>query len=117
MDIYQELIMDHARKPRNLGRINGAKKIKATNPFCGDEAEIFLKIENDKIADIKYEIQGCILSRAALSILSEHIKGKSMQTIVRIKEGDVFKLIGGQPSPSRQKCVLFGFEALKELIS
>ncbi|QQG46464.1 MAG: iron-sulfur cluster assembly scaffold protein [Candidatus Niyogibacteria bacterium] len=111
--IYQELIMEHARNPRNVGVIYGTKKISAKNPFCGDEAEIFLKIKNGKIADIKYQIQGCILSRAALSIFSEHIKGRPISLIKKIKNEDIFKMVGGTPSPSRQNCVLFGLEAVK----
>ena len=116
-DIYQELIMEHARNPRNVGVIRGAKKISAKNPFCGDEAEIYLKTGNTphgwRIADIKYKIQGCILSRASLSIFSEYIKGKSLREVVKIKDEDIFKMVGGTPSPSRQKCVLFGFETIK----
>ena len=117
MDIYQELIMEHARNPRNAGRIKGAKVIKAKNPFCGDEAEIYLKTSNTphgwRIADIKYEIQGCILSKAAMSIFSEHIKGKSTREVAKIKDEDIFKMVGGMPSPSRQNCATFGFEAFK----
>ena len=94
MDIYQELIMEHARNPRNAGRIKGVRAIRAKNPFCGDEAEIYLKTNNTphgwRIADIKYEIQGCILSRASLSIFSEHIKGKSLREVVKIKDEDIF---------------------------
>ena len=111
-DIYQELIMEHARNPRNVGVIRGAKKIEAKNPFCGDEAEIYLKISNTphgwRIDDIKYQIQGCILSRASLSIFSEYIKGKSVSAVSKIKNEDIFKMVGGKPSPSRQNCVLFG---------
>jgi len=104
--------MEHARNPRNVGVIRGAKKILAKNPFCGDEAEIYLKIKNNKVIDIKYQIQGCILSRASLSIFSEYIKGKSTSAVSKIKDEDIFKMIGGTPSPSRQKCVLFGCEAI-----
>ena len=106
--------MEHARNPRNVGRIRGAKKIIAKNPFCGDEAEIFLKVENRKIADIKYQIRGCILSKASLSIFSEYIKGKDLKSLKKIKDEDIFKMIGGKPSPSRAKCALFGFEAVHE---
>ena len=113
MDIYQELIMEHARNPRNTGRIKGVRAIRAKNPFCGDEAEIFLKIKNGKVEDIKYEIQGCILSKATMSIFSEYIKGKPVSTIAKIKDKDIFKMLGGAPTPSRQNCATFGFEALK----
>src|SRR3989344_7020321 len=117
MDIYQELIMEHARNPRNAGRIKGVRAIRAKNPFCGDEAEIYLKTNNTphgwRIADIKYEIQGCILSRASLSIFSEHIKGKPLREVAKIKDEDIFKMISGTPAPSRHNCTTFGFEAVK----
>ncbi|MEK7566908.1 MAG: iron-sulfur cluster assembly scaffold protein [Patescibacteria group bacterium] len=75
--------------------------------------EIFLKVENRKIADIKYQIRGCILSKASLSIFSEYIKGKDLKSLKKIKDEDIFKMIGGKPSPSRAKCALFGLEAIK----
>ncbi|MCH7883182.1 iron-sulfur cluster assembly scaffold protein [Patescibacteria group bacterium] len=116
MDIYQELIMDHARHPRNAGRmVRATLKTKAMNPFCGDEADIFLKIEKEKIHDIKFEIEGCILSKAALSIFSEDVKGKSIKRVITFKDSDMFKLIGFTPSLSRLKCALFGFEAVRDL--
>lgn len=106
--------MEHARNPRNVGRVKGGIKIEAKNPFCGDEAEIYLKIEKGKIADIKYQIQGCILSKASLSIFSEYIKGKELKGLKKIKDEDIFKMIGGKPSPSRAKCALFGFEEIRK---
>lgn len=113
MDIYQEFVMDHAKNPRNCGKIRGGMTIRAVNQLCGDKADIYLKIEKEKLTDIKYEIEGCILSKAALSIFSDHIKTKSIKTILKIKNEDIFKLIGAEPGSSRQKCVLFGFEALQ----
>lgn len=107
--------MDHAKNPRNSGRIKGEIKIAAANQLCGDKADIYIKIKKNKLADIKYEIDGCILSKAALSIFSEHIKTKSMKTILKIKNKDIFKLIGAEPGPSRQKCVLFAAEAIRSL--
>ena len=75
--------------------------------------EIFLKVENRKIADIKYQIRGCILSKASLSIFSEYIKGKDLKSLKKIKDEDIFKMIGGTPGSSRQKCVLFGLESIR----
>jgi nitrogen fixation protein NifU and related proteins len=113
MDIYQEFIMDHAKSPRNFGKIKGAILVRAANQLCGDKTDIYLKIKKNKLADIKYEIEGCILSKAALSIFSDYLKTKSIRAIAKIKNNDILKLVGGEPSPSRQKCVLFGFEAIK----
>ncbi|MBI2039068.1 MAG: iron-sulfur cluster assembly scaffold protein [Candidatus Niyogibacteria bacterium] len=117
MDIYQEHILDHAKYPRNAGVLERpTHRGKAQNPLCGDEAEIFLDVKNGALADIKYEVQGCILSKAALSIVSEHVKGKKIAAITKLGAGDVFKLLGFTPTPSRTKCALFGFEAVRSLL-
>lgn len=109
--------MDHVRHPRNAGRmVRATLKTKAINRFCGDEGDFFLKIEKEKIRDIKFEIEGCILSKAAMSIFSEDIKGKSIKRVIKFKDSDMFKLIGFTPSPSRIKCALFGFEAIHGLL-
>ncbi|MBI1957395.1 MAG: iron-sulfur cluster assembly scaffold protein [Candidatus Niyogibacteria bacterium] len=114
MDIYQEHILEHAKHPRNAGALEKpTHRAKAQNPLCGDEAEIFLDVKNGALADIKYEVQGCILSKAALSMVSEYAKGKKLAAIVKLGAKDVFKLLGFTPTPSRTKCALFGFEAVQ----
>lgn len=117
MDIYQEHILEHAKHPRNAGMLERpTHRGKAQNPLCGDEAEIFLDVKKGMLADIKYEIQGCILSKAGLSIVSEHMKGKKIATVAKLGANDVFKLLGFIPTPSRTKCALFGFETIKKMI-
>ena len=112
MDIYQEHIVEHAKHPRNAGRLKApTHREHARNPLCGDEAEIFLNVKKGALADIGYEIQGCILSKAALSIVSEHVKGKKLAAIAKFGASDVFGLLGFTPTPSRTRCALFGFEA------
>ena|SRR3989344_9035839 len=117
MDIYQEHILDHAKNPRNAGRIEKpTHREHARNPLCGDEAEIFLDVKKGVIADIKYDVQGCILSKAALSMVSEQMKGKKVAAIAKFSARDVFRLLGFTPTPSRTKCALFGFEAVQKLL-
>jgi len=116
MNIYQQFIMEHARNPRNVGRIKRADfHIRATNPFCGDEADIFLKLSGKSVSDIKFVVRGCILSKAALSIFSEYIKRKAIKRLLTVKDKDVFDMIGGMPTPSRQKCVTFGIAEMQKV--
>ena len=118
MDIYQEHIVEHAKHPRNAGVLEKlTHRGKAQNALCGDEAEIFLDVKKGALMDVRYEIQGCILSKAALSMVSEHIKGKKLAVIAKLGANDFFKLLGFTPTPSRTKCALFGFEAIRDLLS
>ena len=117
MDIYHDHILEHARHPRNAGRLmNPTHQSKAQNALCGDEAEIFLSIKSGVIREVGFEIQGCILSRATLSIISEQAKNKTTGVIAKWNAADIFAFLGFTPTPSRAKCALFGFEALQALV-
>ena len=77
-DLYQEIILDHGKNPRNLGRTeNFNKDAKGFNPLCGDKVHVYLKLnENKKVEDISFEGQGCAISMASASIMTDLIKGK-----------------------------------------
>ena len=77
-DLYQEIILDHGKNPRNLGKFeNFNKDAKGHNPLCGDKVHVYLKVdENKKISDIKFEGHGCAISMASASIMTDLIKGK-----------------------------------------
>ena len=77
-ELYQEIILDHGKNPRNLGKAeNFNKDAKGHNPLCGDKVHIFLKLdENKKIKDISFEGSGCAISMASASILTDLIRGK-----------------------------------------
>jgi nitrogen fixation protein NifU and related proteins len=77
-DLYQEMILDHGKRPRNFGRLAAAnREAKGHNPLCGDKLTIMLLVENDRIADVRFEGAGCAISMASASLMSEAIKGKS----------------------------------------
>ena len=82
-ELYQEIILDHGKNPRNLGKTeNYNKDAKGYNPLCGDKVHIFLKLdENKKIKDISFEGTGCAISMASASILTDLIKGKEENEI------------------------------------
>ena len=78
-DLYQEVIVDHNRNPRNFGIINDADKvIEGFNPLCGDKLKLYLKTEGKNIADISFDGSGCAISVASASLMTDAMKGKSI---------------------------------------
>jgi nitrogen fixation NifU-like protein len=77
-ELYQEVILDHSRKPRNFGRLDGAtREAKGYNPLCGDRATVFVRLEGDVLADVKFQGAGCSISTASASMMTESVKGMS----------------------------------------
>ena len=78
-ELYQEVILDHNRKPRNFGRLDGANRTaEGYNPLCGDQVRVYLDIEAGVIRDIRFEGSGCAISKAAASMMTASLKGKSV---------------------------------------
>jgi len=76
-DLYQEVILDHSKKPRNFGPLkNPTRKVEGYNPLCGDRYTIAVKIENDVVSDIRFEGAGCAISKASASMMTAAVKGK-----------------------------------------
>ena len=106
MDIYRQLIMDNYKYPKNIGKLNTFNiENKSTNMSCGDEIELFLKIENNIVREISYLPKGCAMSVASMSILSDKVKGKDIDYLLSLEEEDYFELINIFPTISRLKCV------------
>jgi nitrogen fixation protein NifU and related proteins len=77
-DLYQEIILDHGRKPRNLRRIaEPAKKADGFNPLCGDKCTVYVRVDGDRLQDVAFEGSGCAISTASASIMTETLRGKS----------------------------------------
>jgi nitrogen fixation NifU-like protein len=77
-DLYQDLILDHNRRPRNYGELPGAdRQARGHNPLCGDRLTVFLKLDGDRIDEIRFEGSGCAISRASASLMTEAVKGRS----------------------------------------
>ena len=87
-ELYQEIILDHGKNPRNKGKCEGyTNDAKAHNPLCGDKIHIYLKLNNEKkIEDLSFVGEGCAISLASASILTELTKGKDLSFIKRISE-------------------------------
>ena len=114
-DIYREIILDHYRNPRNKGKLPDADvSIHDSNPLCGDEIDIHLKVDGDKIRDVKFEGRGCAISQASASMLTEMVMGKPLTSIRELSKDDILENIGlTSLGPARIKCALLSLKVLK----
>jgi len=116
--LYREQIMDHFKNPRNFGQLDSCSfKFVDQNPFCGDEIEIFVKVENTKIADIKFTGKGCSISQASASMLTEVVKGKTLAEVESMRREDVVEMLGIPIGAVRTKCAVLSLVALKNGIA
>jgi len=78
-DLYQEVILDHNKRPRNFGKLDGANRhAEGYNPLCGDRLTVYLDLEGDTIRDIRFEGSGCAISKASASMMTSELKGKTV---------------------------------------
>ena len=115
--IYEE-ILERSKSPTNFGELkNPDLHIEDINPLCGDKIEIFAKIENSKIKEIKFKGAGCAINKASTDILLDTLKEKNIKEIKNITNEDFLDLLGIKVSPMRLKCALLGLVAIKKGIS
>jgi nitrogen fixation NifU-like protein len=114
-DIYREIILDHYRNPRNKGKLPDADiSTHDSNPLCGDEIDIHMKIFGDKITDIKFEGRGCAISQASASMLTEMVINKPLTNVKDIAKTDILENIGlTNLGPARVKCALLALKVMK----
>lgn len=119
-DLYQEIILEEAKHPRNKGKLENADLvIKGGNKSCGDDVTIYLKLSDDqqRIIDIKWQGQGCAISQSAMSLLSEKIKQSNLkiEAVQQLELKDILELLGlDEISPGRIKCAMLGVSTLKK---
>tara|TARA_Y100001970_G_C14138407_1_gene805712 strand:+ start:464 stop:916 length:453 start_codon:yes stop_codon:yes gene_type:complete len=86
-DLYQEIVMDHNRRPRNFGKLEDATSFaNGFNPLCGDEINVYLKLVGDEIADIAFDGDSCAISKSSASMLTDGVKGKKISDAIQIFE-------------------------------
>jgi nitrogen fixation NifU-like protein len=85
-ELYQETILDHSRRPRNHHELPGARSAEGYNPLCGDQARVYVALEGDRIADVAFTGQGCSISTASASMMTETLKGKTLQEVEALFE-------------------------------
>lgn len=135
-ELYQEVIVDHNRRPRNFGRLDGANRhAEGYNPLCGDRLTVYLKVDEEgTIADISFEGEGCAISVASASIMTDHLKGRPVEDAEKLfgdfrelvmgneREPDLEELgklaaLGGvRAYPSRVKCATLCWHTLQAAV-
>lgn len=114
MRLYRQEIIERWRFPRHRGRIERPHaQAEVANTFCGDEIALFMNFDNDgKVAEAKFEGEGCALMTASADILCGEIEGKTVEELHRFGVEDLLALYGERPTPGRLRCVLLPHEAL-----
>ncbi len=134
-DLYQSVILDHNRSPRNFHELpNATAHAEGRNPLCGDQFDVWLRLEGDLIADAAFQGQGCAISKASASMMTQAIKGKTVEEARRLFEafhgmvtGNSERTEGALPSklaafrgvrafPIRVKCATLSWHAMKQAL-
>jgi nitrogen fixation NifU-like protein len=113
-DFFRQNILDHYQNPRNYGTLERPdNSAEDSNPLCGDEIRIDLRVRDGVIEDARFSGKGCSISRAAASMLTEEIRGKTLEEVKRIGKEDVLEMLGIELGPVRLKCALLALKTLK----
>ncbi|MFQ5512946.1 MAG: Fe-S cluster assembly sulfur transfer protein SufU [Myxococcota bacterium] len=135
-ELYQEVILDHTRRPRNFGSLKGANcRAEGVNPLCGDHVTLQLQVENGIVRDARFQGNGCAISTASASLMTQAIKGKPTDEVVRLFErfhqaltsslegesdleglGKLAVLTGVREFPLRVKCASLAWHTLKSAL-
>ena len=116
--LYREVILDHYRNPRNKGILDPADySAEDSNPLCGDEVRIDLRVTDERVSDVKFTGRGCAVSLAATSILAEMVQDRPLAEVNALTKADPLDELGIPVSPARLKCALLGLHVLKTGLS
>lgn len=115
--LYQAIILDHAKNPRNRGELPGAThRGTADNLSCGDRLSMEILVESGTIRDIRFDGAGCAISQASASLLTEEIKGGTIDEALALDRDDILRLLGVTLTPNRLKCALLSLETLQKTL-
>ena len=110
-DLYQEVILDHGRRPRNFGVLEGARRAEGHNPLCGDRVTVFVRVEGDRVADVAFQGSGCAISTASASLMTERLRGMTLAEVEALF-GRFRALVTGKDAPPGDAPELGKLEAL-----
>ncbi len=117
LEMYKEHILDLYKNPRNKGVLeNPTNEATKYNPLCGDEIKIQLILNNNKIINVNFSGQGCAISQASASLLTEKIKNMNLNEVKKLNKEDILNLLKIPISYTRIKCALLPLEAIKEAL-
>jgi nitrogen fixation NifU-like protein len=133
-ELYQEVIFDHNRSPRNFHKLDGANHVaEGHNPLCGDQLTVYVRTEDGKVADVSFVGHGCAISTASASLMTEAVKGRPVEEVEALFR-DFHALLTGKPAgerdfgklevltgvrefPSRVKCATLAWHTLHNALS
>ena len=132
-DLYQEMILDHNRRPRNFRIIDDGSSAEGFNPLCGDRITDYLKVEDGTIKDVSFQGAGCAISKASASLMTESVKGKTIEEATALFErfqrmitappddrtenlGKLTVLAGVRQFPVRVKCATLAWHTLRSAV-
>jgi nitrogen fixation NifU-like protein len=132
-ELYQSIILDHNRRPKNFRVMDDASAVaEGTNPLCGDQLKVWVKLDGDTLADISFQGQGCAISKASASMMTQITKGKSRAEVEKLFD-NVHALVTGHPTggdvgslkalagvsrfPLRVKCASLAWHAMKSALN
>ena len=114
---FPKYIVDHYKRPRNYGEMKDADvTVRDSNRLCGDYVEIYLKFDGNKISAVSFKGQGCMISQASASMLTELVKGKEVEEVLKLTKHDITKMLGLELGPVRIKCAMLPLVALRKAI-
>lgn len=133
-ELYREVILDHNRQPRNFGELTDADRVvQGVNPLCGDQLTLYVKLDGNRVSDIRFKGSGCAISVASSSLMTERVKGGEVADALALFDRihdmltgdaepseDLDKLValaGVREFPSRVKCASLGWHALKSALT
>jgi len=117
MNIYQDIILEHYRHPHNMGKLKKPDNtVMVSNPLCGDRIEMTVKFEKDKIKEIKFTGEGCVISTASSSMMSDYAKKRSKLELKKLDSKFIIKMLGIELGMNRIKCAVLPLEALQKLL-
>jgi nitrogen fixation NifU-like protein len=116
-DLYRDYILEHYRHPHNFGIIEAPDaRYEGANPLCGDRITMMLGIRDGVVAEVAFTGRGCAISQASASLLTDEIKGKSVDEVATITPANVLDLLGIEISPARLKCALLSLDTVSHAL-
>ncbi len=131
-ELYQQVILDHNKRPRNRGKLPSANRVAhGDNPTCGDQCSVYLRLDGDRIAEISFDGSGCAISQASASLMTTQVKGKTAPEVEALYQqfhhivttgetpeeiSDLAAFAGVHTFPARIKCATLGWHAARNAL-
>ena len=117
-DLYRDYILEHYRRPHNFGVLEApTASYEGSNPLCGDRITMMLGISDGVVRDVAFTGRGCAISQASASLLTDEIKGKTVEEVEKLTPDDLLGLIGIEISPARLKCALLSLDTVAHALA